>query len=218
MPEVPKGKKLKKEEKPKMASLLKGMEPETVTLQEALATLALPRTVGVGKPPLAEEPDELPLLAANGRFGPYLKWGSDTRSIPAEGSPLTFTMEEAIKLFSEPKQRGRRAAAQPKKEIGNHPESEAPIKLYDGRYGPYVSDGTTNASLPKDENADELSLARAVELIDARAAKGPAKKKKKAAKKKTAKKATKKKATKKAGKKKAAKKVASKKAADKAGS
>ena len=210
MPEVPKGKKLKKEDKPKMASLLKGMDPETATLAEALATLALPRTVGVGKPPLAEEPDELPLTAANGRFGPYLKWGTDTRSIPADGSPLTFTMEEAIKLFSEPKQRGRRAAAQPKKEIGEHPESKVMIKLFDGRYGPYVSDGTTNASLPKDENPDELSLARAVELIDARAAKGPAKKKakKKAAKKK----ATKKKAAKKAAKK-AGKKVASKKAA-----
>ena len=210
MPEVPKGKKLKKEEKPKMASLLKGMEPETVTLEEALATLALPRTVGVGKPPLAEEPDELPLLAANGRFGPYLKWGTDTRSIPADGSPLTFTMEEAIKIFSEPKQRGRRAAAQPKKELGNHPESELPIKLFDGRYGPYVSDGTTNASLPKDENPDELSLARAVELIDARAAKGPAKKKKKKAKKKAAKKKATKKAAKKTTAKKASKKVAAK--------
>lgn len=220
MPEVPKGKKLKKEEKPKMASLLKGMDPETASLEQALATLALPRTVGVGKPPLAEEPAELPLLAANGRFGPYLKWGSDTRSIPADGSPLTFTMEEAIKLFSEPKQRGRRAAAQPKKELGNHPESELPIKLFDGRYGPYVSDGTTNASLPKDEKEEELTLARAVELIDARAAKGPAKKKKKAkkkaAKKKTAKKAAKK-VTKKAAKKKATKKVASKKAATKKG-
>ena len=215
MPEVPKGKKLKKEEKPKMASLLKGMDPETATLEEALATLALPRTVGVGKPPLAEEPDELPLTAANGRFGPYLKWGTDTRSIPADGSPLTFTMEEAVKLFSEPKQRGRRAAAQPKKEIGEHPESKVMIKLFDGRYGPYVSDGTTNASLPKDENPDELSLARAVELIDARAAKGPAKKKakKKAAKKK----ATKKKAAKKKAAKKAGKKVASKKATAKKG-
>ena len=211
MPEVPKGKKLKKEDKPKMASLLSGMEPETVSLEQALATLALPRTVGVGKPPLAEEPDELPLLAANGRFGPYLKWGTDTRSIPAGGSPLTFSMEEAIKLFSEPKQRGRRAAAAPKKELGNHPESELPIKLYDGRYGPYVSDGKTNASLPKDENPDELTLARAAELIDARAAKGPAKKKKKAKKK-----AAKKKAAKKApAKKKAAKKAASKKAASK---
>ena len=209
-PEVPKGKKLKKEDKPKMASLLKDMDPETVTLQDALATLALPRTVGVGKPPLAEEDDELPVLAANGRFGPYLKWGSDTRSIPAGGSPLTVTFEEAVKLFSEPKQRGRRAAAQPKKEIGEHPESKEMIKLFDGRYGPYVSDGTTNASLPKGEDPEGLSLARAVELIDARAAKGPAKKKKKAkkkaTKKKTTKKATKKKATKKKAKKATAKK------------
>lgn len=219
-PEVPKGKKAKKEDMPKMASLLAGMEVETVTLADALAVLALPRTVGVGKPPLAEEPDELPLLAANGRYGPYLKWGKDTRSIPDGGSPLTYTFEEAVKLYSQPKQRGRSA---PKilKELGEHPDSEVPIKLHDGRFGPYVSDGTLNASVPKGENADEIGLARAIELLEARAAKGPAKKKKKkkAAKKKAAKKAPAKKAAKKAAKKtatkKAAKKVAKKAAAKK---
>ena len=116
-------------------------------------------------------------------------------------------------MYQPPKQRGRRAAAQPKKELGTPEGSETPIKLYDGRYGPYVSDGTTNASLPKDENPDELTLARALELIEARAAKGPAKKKKAAKKKATKKKAAKKKAAKKVTKKKAAKKVTSKKAA-----
>src|SRR5690606_3722519 len=141
-----------------------------------------PRTVGVGKPPLAEEPDELPLLAANGRYGPYLKWGKDTRSIPAGGSPLTFTMEEALKLYAEPKQRGR-SAAKILRELGEHPESKAPIKLQEGRFGPYVTNGTTNASVPKGEDATALTLGRAMELIEARAAKGPAKKKKKAAKK-----------------------------------
>ncbi|MGK0204834.1 MAG: DNA topoisomerase-1, partial [Planctomycetota bacterium] len=208
-PEQVKGKKTKKEDMPKMASLLTGMEVETVTLADGLAVLSLPRTVGVGKPPLAEEPEELPLLAANGRYGPYLKWGKDTRSIPAGGSPLTFTMEEALKLYAEPKQRGRSA---PKilKELGEHPDSKEPIKLHEGRFGPYVTDGTTNASVPKGEDANELSLVRALELIEARAAKGPAKKKKKkAAKKKTAKKAAKKAPAKKASKK-AAKKVAKK--------
>ena len=129
-------------------------------------------------------------------------------------------MEEAIKLYREPKQRGRSA---PKilKELGEHPDSQAPIKLHDGRFGPYVTDGTTNASVPKGEAANEITLGRALELIEARAAKGPAKKKKKAkkkAKKKTAKKAAKKAAKKPAKKaaKKASKKVAKKKTVKKA--
>jgi DNA topoisomerase I len=189
------GTKAKKADKPKMASLLAGMEPETVTLDEALAALALPRTVGVATPPEGEQ--EEPILAANGRYGPYLKWGKETRSIPAGGSPLTVTMEEALKLFAEPKARGRRggAPAKARKELGEHPESKATIKLLDGRYGPYVTDGTTNASLSKDENPDELTLARAVELLAARAKKGPTKKgggKKKAAKRSSTKKASKK--------------------------
>ena len=117
-----------------MASLLGDMDQETVTLQDALATLSLPREVGVGKPPLAEEPDELPLLAANGRYGPYLKWGKDTRSIPAGGSPLTFTMEEAIKLYREPKQRGRSA---PKilKELGFLAGRASPCNFYHPQRG-----------------------------------------------------------------------------------
>jgi DNA topoisomerase I len=189
----------KKTDKPKMASLLAGMEPETVTLEEAVATLALPRTVGVAKPPESET--EEPILSANGRFGPYLKWGKDTRSIPAGSTPLTVTMEEALALFAQPKTggRGRKpgAPAKARREIGEHPESKAPIKLLDGRYGPYVTDGTTNASLNKDENPDELTLARAVELLAARAAKGPSKKKpaRRAAKPAAAKKATTKPAT-----------------------
>lgn len=168
----------KKADKPKMASLLAGMTPETVTLDEALATLSLPRTVGTAKPP--EGTDEEPILAANGRFGPYLKWGKETRSIPAGTTPLTVTMEQALALFAQPKTggRGRKpgAPAKARRELGEHPESKQPIKLLDGRYGPYVTDGTTNASLTKDENPDELTLARAVELLAARAAKGPAKK------------------------------------------
>ncbi|MCR9245194.1 MAG: type I DNA topoisomerase [bacterium] len=198
----------KKADKPKMASLLAGMDIETVTLEEALATLALPRTVAVQVHPENKDEGEQPILAANGRYGPYLKWGTDTRSIPEGTTPLTVTLEQALKLFAEPKQRGRRAAAKPRKILGKNPETEAEIKLLDGRYGPYVTDGTTNASLPKDENAEELSLERALDLIAERAAKGPGKKKKKA-KKKAAKKTTAKKASKKAAKK-PAKKAAKK--------
>jgi len=176
--DMPEAKKGKKAEKPKMASLLAGMTPETVTLDEALATLALPRTVGTGKPKDSET--EEPILAANGRFGPYLKWGKETRSIPAGTTPLTVTMEQALALFAQPKSGGRgrgpRAPQKARRELGEHPETKTPIKLLDGRYGPYVTDGTTNASLTKDENADELTLARAVELLTARAAKGPVKK------------------------------------------
>ncbi|MFM1872152.1 MAG: topoisomerase 1 [Planctomycetota bacterium] len=179
--------KSKKAEKPKMASLLAGMEPDTVTLFEALATLALPRTVGVAKPPESET--EEPILAANGRFGPYLKWGKETRSIPAGDTPLSVTMEQALALFAQPKTggrgRGRAAAAAAKRELGESPVTKSAVKLFDGRYGPYVSDGTTNASLGKDENPDELTLERALDLLAARAKKGPAKKpaRRKAAKK-----------------------------------
>ncbi|MFO1078201.1 MAG: type I DNA topoisomerase [Planctomycetota bacterium] len=169
----------KKGDKPKMASLLAGMEPDTVSLEEALATLALPRTVGTAKPPEAEE--EEPILAANGRYGPYLKWGKETRSIPAGTTPLTVTMEQALALFAQPKTggRGRRGAAPAKarKELGESPVTKAQVKLLDGRYGPYVTDGTTNASLPKGEDPEAIVLARALELLAERAAKGPAKKK-----------------------------------------
>ncbi|MCA8952949.1 MAG: type I DNA topoisomerase [Planctomycetes bacterium] len=192
----------KKTDKPKMASLLKGMELETVTLDEALATLALPREVGVEVHPEHQDDGPQPILAANGRYGPYLKWGTDTRSIPEGDTPLTVTLEHALKLFAEPKQRGRRAASKPRKELGVNPETETVVKLLDGRYGPYVTDGTTNASLQKDEDPETLTLQRALELLAERAAKGGGKKRKKAAK-KTAKKTTAKKA---GSKKKAAKK------------
>jgi DNA topoisomerase I len=171
------GKKLKKEDRPKMASLLAGMEVETATLEQALATLSLPRTVGVAK--TTEGADE-PVLAANGRFGPYLKWGKDTRSIPAGHTPLTVDLALALQLFAQPKAGGRGRPGAPsqkaRRELGESPVTNKVIKLLDGRYGPYVTDGATNASLNKDENPDELTLARALELLAARAAKGPAKK------------------------------------------
>jgi DNA topoisomerase-1 len=168
-PELKAGKKLDKKDKPKMASLLAGMEPDTVTLEQAVAVLALPRTVGVSVH--ADSGNEEPILASNGKFGPYLRWGKDTRSIPAELTPLSIDLAAALHLFSQPKQgRGGRGRAPAKalKEVGAHPKSGALIKLLDGRYGPYVSDGTTNASLPKDEDPAALTLARAVELLAAR--------------------------------------------------
>ena len=171
----------KKAKKPKMASLLTGMTPETIVLETALQILAMPRTVGTALTKGADDKpgEELPLIATNGRFGPYLQWGKETRSIPAEESPLTITLARALELMAQPKTRGRggpRAAVAAKREIGAHPKSGAAIKLMDGRYGPYVTDGTTNATIPRDEPSDQLTLQRAVELLEARAARGPAKK------------------------------------------
>ena len=164
-----------------MASLLEGMSPETIDLATALSILAMPRTVGTASAKDAEgKPGEaLPIIATNGRFGPYLQWGKDTRSIPAGESPLLISLERALELFAQPKSRGRggpRATPTAKREIGVHPKSSAPIKLMDGRYGPYVTDGTTNATVPKGEAPDQITLQRAVELLDARAARGPSKK------------------------------------------
>ena len=176
----------KKADKPKMASLLKGMEPDTVTLEDALAVLALPRTVGTHKHPKTGQ-DE-PILAQNGRYGPYLKWGSETRSIPGEETPLTVTLESALALFAQPKQGGRgrgggASSAKVLKELGAHPKSGANVRVLDGRYGPYVSDGTVNATLPKSEQVDGVSMERAVELLAEKAAKGPSKPKRPARKK-----------------------------------
>jgi DNA topoisomerase-1 len=196
-------------EKPKMASLLKGMEPETLSLDEALGLLSLPRELGEMVLPEHETQagESHPVKAANGRFGPYLMCGKATRSIPADESPLTITLERAQQLFAEPKQRGRGTRQQPTalKEFGTHPSSGAELKLFDGRYGPYISDGSVYATVPKDENPDQLTLERAVELIDAKAARGGGKKKR-SAKKTAAKKAPAKK-KKAAAKKKAAKKT-----------
>lgn len=181
------------EEKPKNASLLKGMSPDEMTLEVALKLLSLPRELGV-HPKLEDV-----MIAQNGRYGPYVKCGSETRSLPADVSPLEVTPEQAIELLNQPKAQGRgRAAAKPPLKVYEEksPITEGAVQIMDGRYGPYVSDGETNASLPKGGSPEELTFADALELLAARAAAAP-KKKKKAAKKKTTKKATKKKTTKK---------------------
>ena len=206
--------------KPKMASLFKTMSPATLTLDDALKLLSLPRTVGAD-PDSGEE-----ILALNGRYGPYLKKGSDTRSLGTEDELFTVTVDDAVAAFAEPKRRGRQAAAPPLRELGPDPVSGKPMVVKSGRYGPYVTDGETNASLREREGdtVEDLTDERAAELLQIRREAGPAKKRgaKKAAKKKaTAKKAAAKKkapAKKAAAKKKApAKKATAKKvAADKA--
>lgn len=192
------------DEKPKMSSLLKGMAPGDVTMEIALRLLSLPRTVGVN--PANNEP----IVASNGKFGPYIKCGSETRSLTAEMTPIDVTLEQSLELLAQPKQRGRGRAApkEPIKTFDKSPVTEQPIKLLDGRYGAYVSDGVTNASLPKSADPESFTFEQAVTLLAERAAAGPPKKGRFA--KKAAKKAAPaKKAAKKAAKKKAKKAAAS---------
>ncbi|MCU1587687.1 MAG: topA [Frankiales bacterium] len=180
-------------DKPPTASLFKTMDLAEVTLDQALRLLSLPRVVG--------ELDGEPVTAQNGRYGPYISKGKDSRSLVDEESLFTVTLEQATALFAQPKLRGRAAAAPPLKELGNDPISGAPMVVKEGRFGPYVTDGETNASLRKDDSIEELTDERASELLADRRARGPVKKKapaRKAAKKAPAKKATKKAAPKKA--------------------
>ena len=187
--------------KPGTASLFSSMEPSTVTLEEALQLLSLPREVG--------EDDGVMITAQNGRYGPYLKKGTDSRSLAKEEQIFTITLDEARRIYAEPKRRGRAAAQPPIKQLGDNDVSGKPMTVKDGRFGPYVTDGTTNASLRRGDDPEQLTDARANELLSERRAKeasGETKKKstkkssKKTTKKKTTKKATKK-STKKAGKK-----------------
>ena len=165
------------------------------------------------------------IVAHNGRFGPYLKRGSDTRSLTSEEQLLTVTLDEARAVFAQPKARRGRAAAGPLRELGPDPETGLPMVLRDGRFGPYVTDGTTNASLRQGDEVETITIERAAELLAERRAAGPSSRKrasstKKTAAKKTAAKKTpaKKTAAKKtAAKKTAAKKAAAKKTADGAG-
>jgi DNA topoisomerase-1 len=178
-------------EKPKTASLFKDMDPASVTLVEALRLLSLPRTIGVD-PADGEE-----IQALNGRYGPYIKKGKDTRSLDSEAQIFTIDLDGAQKLLAQPKRRGRAAAA-PLKELGPDPETKADIVLKDGRFGPYVTDGEYNASLPRDLTPETITLERAVEMLAEKRAAGPPKKRKKTTRRKsTAKKATRKKSTKK---------------------
>ncbi len=201
------------DEEKRNASLLKGMTPDQIDFETALKLLTLPRVLGT------HPEDSQPVTAFNGKFGPYIKWEKETRSLPADLSPLDVTFEQAIELLKQPKQarRGFGVAAPPLKEFGVSPVTGNAVVLRSGRYGNYVADGVTNASLPKGATAEETTLEQALALLADRAAMGPPKAKR------GAKKAVKKAATKKAApKKKAAaadgqtKKAAPKKAAKKA--
>ena len=179
--------------KPGTASLFSSMEPSTVTLEEALKLLSLPREVG--------EDDGVMITAQNGRYGPYLKKGNDSRSLVKEEQIFTVTLDEARRIYAEPKRRGRAAAQPPIKQLGDNDVSGKPMTVKDGRFGPYVTDGTTNASLRRGDDPEQLTDARANELLSERRAKEASGETKKKSTKKSSKKTTKKKATKKATKK-----------------
>ena len=193
-------------EKPPTASLFKTMDPAAVTLEDALRLLSLPRTVGT------DPGDGNVIEAQNGRYGPYLRKGKDTRSLESEEQIFTITLDGALKLFAQPK-RGRTRSAAVVKEFGEDPATGKQLSLREGRYGPYVTDGETNASLPRGESPADMTLGRAAELVAEKRAKGPSKRtgsRKKSTRKKTSRsKSTAKKTG--AGKKVTAKKTTAKK-------
>ncbi len=187
-----------KNAKARTSSLFKTMVLETLTLDQALELLQLPRVVGVD----SQSGEEI--TAQNGRYGPYLKRGTDSRSLLAEEQLLTISLEEAQEIYAQPKQRGRGAASAPLKELGPDPANGQPVVVKDGRFGPYVTDGEVNATLRKADSVETITIERAADLLADKRAKGPAPKKR------SAKKAA---AKQNAGKKKVAKKRVAKKSA-----
>ncbi len=166
--------------KPRTASLFKDMDLATIDLSAALRLLSLPRLVGLA-------PDGEEISAQNGRYGPYLKKGTDSRSLATEAQLFDITLEEALAIYAEPKVRGRAAAKPPLAEVGNDPVSGRPVLVKDGRFGPYVTDGETNATLRKGDDPENLPAERAYELLAEKRARGPVTRKR-AAKKTTARK------------------------------
>jgi DNA topoisomerase-1 len=162
-----------KKTKPRTGSLFKDMSTDTVTLEQALRLLSLPRLVGAD-PESGEE-----ITAQNGRYGPYLKKGTDSRSLANEEQLFTVTLDEALAIYKQPKQRGRSAAAAtpPLRELGADTATKKPMVIKDGRFGPYVTDGETNASLRKGDAVETITDERASELLAERRARGPAPKK-----------------------------------------
>ncbi|QNV40338.1 type I DNA topoisomerase [Rothia amarae] len=203
-----KPKKKPKPEKPRTGSLFKSMDLATVTLEDALKLMNLPRVLG-------QDEEGNDITVQNGRFGPYLKKGTDSRSLGSEEEIFTITLEQAKEIYSQPKQRGRGTAKPPLAELGVDPVSEKKIVIKDGRFGPYITDGVTNITVPRSETIESVTHERAVELLAEKRAKGPVKRKT-TAKKAPAKKApAKKTATKKPAAKKApAKKAPAKKTAE----
>jgi len=192
--------------KPRTASLFKDMDLASLDIDTALRLLTLPRAIG------KDPADGEEITAQNGRYGPYLKKGTDSRSIQAESQLFTITLEEALAIYAKPKERGRAAAA-PLKELGDDPVSGRPMVVKEGRFGAYVTDGETNATLRKDDEPETITAERGAELLADKRARGPVTRKRNAKKTTTRKAATKKAATKKAAtKKRASKKSATKKA------
>ena len=161
------------------------MELSTIDLEAALKLLSLPRVVGT-------DAEGVEITAQNGRYGPYLKKGTDSRSLVTEQQLFDITLDEALAIYAQPKQRGRAAATPPLKELGDDPVSGKPVVVKDGRFGPYVTDGETNATLRKDDDPAEITPERGFELLAEKRAKGPTTRKRAVKKtaKKTAKKAT----------------------------
>jgi len=163
--ELPEG----SEEKPRTASLFSAMTPEAVTLDDAVRLLSLPRVVGVS--------DGEEVLAMNGRYGPFIKRGTDTRSLESEEQIFSIDLDQALALLAAPKtRRGRGAPKPPLRELGQDPSSGRSVVVKDGRFGPYVTDGETNASLRSGDAVESLTLDRAVELLADRRSRGPAQK------------------------------------------
>ncbi|GAB3622418.1 type I DNA topoisomerase [Mariniluteicoccus endophyticus] len=189
-----------KSQKPRTGSLFASMDLDTLTIDDALKLLSLPRVIGT-------DADGNEITAQNGRYGPYLKKGTDSRSLASQDQIFTVTLDEALALYAQPKQRGRAAAKPPLAELGEDPNSGKKLVIKDGRFGPYVTDGEYNATLRRGDEPATMTLERGVELIAEKRAKGPAKKAAKKTTKTTAKKTTAKKST--------AKKTTTKKAAAK---
>ncbi|GAA4775300.1 type I DNA topoisomerase [Citricoccus nitrophenolicus] len=165
----PKPKKKPAKVKPRTGSLLKSMTLETVTLEDALKLMSLPRVVG-------QDAEGTEITAQNGRFGPYLKKGTDSRSLETEEQIFSITLEEALAIYAQPKQRGRGAAKPPLAEFGEDPTSGKKVVVKDGRFGPYVTDGETNITVPRAMDPESLTAEQAYELLADKRAKGPAKK------------------------------------------
>jgi DNA topoisomerase-1 len=199
--EAPAKGRAKAKAKPRTASLFKDMDLATIDLESALRLLSLPRVVGVVTEGEGESATQVEITAQNGRYGPYLKKGTDSRSLETEQQLFDITLEEALAIYAQPKTRGRAAAKPPLKELGPDPVSGKPVVVKDGRFGPYVTDGETNATLRRDDDPETITSERGFEMLAEKRAKGPTTRKRAA-----------KKATKKAVKKTAVKKTATKQA------
>ena len=165
-------------EKPKTASLLSTMSPESVTLEDAKRLLSLPRVVG-------QHPDGGEILSQNGRYGPYLTWGKETRSLEDESQIFSVDLDRALALFAQPKARGRRAAAKPLADLGDDPVTKRHVVVRSGRFGLYVTDGETNATLRIGDTPETMTLDRASELLAERRNAEPSTRVRKATKKAT---------------------------------